>query len=171
MTTRGELTLFPKNVRTPEQLGRWRARVYQTFQDYLEQQGLNLTHQRKAVVDYLMTARDHVGLDELYELLRKKHVEIGRTTVFRTLKLLDQSGLASRVSAKDDTGRYELKYDRPHHDHLICVECGVIIEFRSPEMEHYQNEGVKRHGFQMLWHRHEMFGRCRACQEEKKERT
>ena len=71
--------------------------------------------------------------------------------------------LASRVSGKDAAGRYELKHERPHHDHLICVACGTIIEFQSPEMERYQNEAVKRHRFQMLWHRHEIFGRCEAC--------
>ena len=159
---RGELRLFPRYVHSPEQLTRWRAQITQTFQAYLKQRRLRATAPRQAVVEFLMNARNHVGVDDIYGALRRQR-GIGRATVFRTLKLLEACGLASRVSGKDAAGRYELKYERPHHDHLICVECGTIIEFQSPEMERYQNEAVKRRGFQMLWHRHEIFGRCRAC--------
>lgn len=164
MKADGELRLFPRYARTTKQLARWQDRVYRTFHHSLAQQGLKLTHQRRAIVEFLIGSKDHVGLDEVYEALRKRKLGIGRATVFRTLKLLEQCGLASRVSSKDETGRYELKYDRPHHEHMICVECGSIIEYRSPEMEHYQDEAAKRQGFQPLWHRHEIFGCCRDCQ-------
>lgn len=164
--TRSELRLLPQNVHTPQQWGEWRTKVYRTLAQHLEQQGLHLTAQRKAIVEALMQARNHVGLEELYERLRKRHAGIGRATVFRTLKLLEQTGLVSRVSNKDGAGCYELKQDRPHHDHLICMDCGVIIEFQSPEMERYQNAAVAEEGFEMLWHRHEIFGRCRRCRRD-----
>ena len=158
-----EVVLFPIDIREPGRKRQWEAGVYATFEHFLGQQSLRLTSQRTAVLQCLLEGKHHLKDDEIYVQARKRESGIGRTTVFRTLKLLEQCGLADRVDAADGTPRFELKHDRPHHDHMVCVECGRITEFQSPQMELHQNQAIKDHGFEALWHRHEIFGRCRAC--------
>ena len=158
-----EVILFPKHARRPEQFKAWLATILQTFQEHLGRQGLKLTRQREEILRGLMAAERHLGVDEMYGILKKQDPEIGRATVFRTVKLLQECGLVAEVGSTDGRAKFELKADRPHHDHMICVECGRILEFQSPMMERFQNEAIKRHGFVALWHRHEIFGRCQAC--------
>lgn len=158
-----ELRCFPSYARGPRRRRLWRQRVSREFQAFLARRGLRLTGQRKAILGFLLEAHDHLGFDGIYQALRSRRRGVGRATVFRTLKLLEACGLASRVNGPDGLGRYELKHDRPHHDHLVCVRCGRIIEFESRAMERFQDEAVRRHGFTALWHRHEIFGRCRTC--------
>ena len=163
-----ELILFPKHARSPEQFKHWLATVLETFQEYLSRQGLNLTRQREGILRCLMSAERHLGIEEMYDLLKKKDRSLGRATVFRTVKLLQECGLVQEVGATNGRSKYELKADRPHHDHMICVECGRIIEFQNLMMERFQDEAIRRHGFVALWHRHEIFGRCKNCQKSQK---
>ena len=158
-----EVVLFPIDLRQPERRRQWESGVYATFAHFLGEQGLHMTNQRKVVLQCLLGAKTHLREDDVYRHARKTETGLGRTTVFRTLKLLEQCGLADRVEAVDGTPRFELKHDRPHHDHMVCVECGRITEFQSPEMELHQNQAIRDHGFEALWHRHEIFGRCRTC--------
>lgn len=158
-----EVTLFPRHARTPAQFKLWLASILRTFQEYLATRGLNLTRQREEILRGLMAAQTHMTLDEVYTATRRKDPTVGRATVFRTLRLLQECGLVSEVGTADGRARFELKADRPHHDHMICVECGRILEFESPMMERFQNEAIRRHGFAALWHRHEIYGRCRRC--------
>ena len=158
-----ELTLFPTNVTTPGQRQRWQQRIVVSFQDHLADDALKLTPQRRAILEALFAATDHLDLDGLYHAVKAHRAGVGRATVFRTLKLLERYGLVDRVDGANGVARFELKHDRPHHDHMVCVDCGGIFEFQSPRMEDLQNEAIRQAGFQALWHRHEIFGRCRAC--------
>jgi len=158
-----EVILFPRYARKPAQFKRWLASILRTFQEYLATRGLNLTRQREEVLRCLMAAENHLSLDDAYATAKRRDKTIGRATVFRTLRLLKECGLVAEVGSADGRARFELKADRPHHDHMICVECGRIIEFESPRMEQFQNQAVRRQGFVALWHRHEIFGRCVAC--------
>ena len=158
-----ELTLFPSNVTTPGQRQRWQQRIVVAFQDRLAEDDLKLTPQRQAILGALFQATDHLDLDGVYGAVKRLRAGIGRATVFRTLKLLERYGLVDRVDGANGVARFELKHDRPHHDHMVCVECGAILEFHSDRMEAIQNEAVRAAGFTALWHRHEVFGRCRAC--------
>jgi len=159
-----EVILFPKHAQRPQQFKAWLASVLQTFQEYLGRRGLKLTRQREEILRTLMTAQRHLGIEELYVTLKKQDPTIGRATIFRTIHLLKECGLVAEVGSADGRARFELKADRPHHDHMICIECGRIIEFQSPMMERFQDGAIRRHGFIALWHRHEIFGRCRNCQ-------
>ena len=158
-----ELTLFPTTVATPAGRQRWQQRLLLAFQDHLAEDDLKLTPQRRAILEALFAATEHLDLDGLYQAVKAHRAGVGRATVFRTLKLLEQYGLVDRVDGANGVARFELKHDRPHHDHMVCVECGAILEFQSPRMEVLQNEAIRRAGFAALWHRHEIFGRCRAC--------
>ena len=96
--------------------------------------------------------------------LRALHSKIGYTTVYRTMKLLCEVGLASERHFDDGVTRYEI--DHEHHDHLVCVNCGKIIEFECEAIEASQNEIAERHDFRILHHRHELYGHCAACRSE-----
>jgi len=130
---------------------RWRS--------YLADKHLNTTTQREAIVDQFLRATDHISIDELLARVRKRHHKVGYATVYRTLKLLVDSGLAIERQFGDGQARYEVVGD--HHDHLICVKCGLILEFEDDEIERLQDKIASRMGgFTVLRHRHELYGLC-----------
>lgn len=140
-------------------------RVRGVFSDELARRGQRLTSQRARILDHLLAADRHVGFDEIYAALKSSGV--GRATVFRTMKVLQDAGLVSRVNGPDGAARFEVELERPHHDHLICTVCGSIEEVRWPDLEKIQHRVCHQAGFEPLWHRHEIFGRCRTCRGKK----
>ena len=139
------------------------ARIREVFQEYLTHQNLRFTTQRETILDYLLKAENHVTQNEVYQALRGKG--IGKVTVFRTLKMLEECRLAERVtSPRGGLPKYEIKHERPHHDHLICMECGAIREVQWPGVERIQEKTCKALHFSPVWHRHEIFGRCSDCE-------
>lgn len=149
----------------PSKRSAFTARVVRVFSEHLAAHGLRLTGQRRAILDFLLRSDRHLSQEEIYAALRGRG--IGRATVFRTLKTLQECGLASPVVGRDGTPRFEIDLERPHHDHLICVECGRIQEVRWPQLERIQDEACRKAGFTPKWHRHEIFGLCRDCSEPK----
>lgn len=139
------------------------------FRQSLEKKGLKCTRQRVLILDYLLKARKHVTPDEIYLDLNKKDRTLGRATVFRTLHLLEKAGFADNISFPDGRKAYEHKFSRPHHDHMICVECREVIEFSNPTIERIQDEISEKFHFSPLWHRHEIFGRCQKCASRNKQ--
>jgi Fur family ferric uptake transcriptional regulator len=136
---------------TGELRDRWRT--------YIQDRRLNTTSQREAIVEQFLRTRDHVSIDELLTKVRKRHPKVGYATVYRTLKLLVDSGLAVERQFGDGQARYEVVGD--HHDHLICVKCGLILEFEDDEIERLQERIASRlGGFKVLRHRHELYGLC-----------
>ena len=136
-------------------------RVRRLFTEYLAQRGLRLTRQRLRILDHLLSTDKHLGLEQIYGVLRPSG--LGRATVFRTLKMLEECRLVSRVTAANGSTRFELHIERPHHDHLICLACGGIQEVRWPGLERIQAKSCRSLGFSPEWHRHEVFGRCADC--------
>jgi len=141
-------------------------RVTRAFAEHLADNGLRLTDQRRAILELLLRSERHLSQEEIYRALRGKG--IGRATVFRTLKTLQDCGLAAPVVGRDEVPRFEINRGRPHHDHLICVACGHIREVRWPRLEKIQEAACRRLGFTPRWHRHEVFGLCRACARKKR---
>jgi Fur family ferric uptake transcriptional regulator len=136
---------------TGELKERWRA--------YIQDKRLNVTAQREAIVEQFLRTRDHVSIDELLSKVRKRQPKVGYATVYRTLKLLVDSGLAVERQFGDGQARFEVVGD--HHDHLICVKCGLILEFEDDEIERLQEKIAERLGsFTVLRHRHELYGVC-----------
>jgi Fur family transcriptional regulator, ferric uptake regulator len=145
----------PTAVRTgahPDPKGHWRA--------YLERKGLKTTQQREAIVDAFLRSSGHVALEDLLSSARRKHPSVGLATVYRTVKLLEEAGIAEARHFGPGQTLYEVSEGRAHHDHLICDACGFIIEFENDEIEQLQDNLAKRHGFNVLRHRHELFGLC-----------
>ncbi len=136
----------------------------QTFREYLSQQGLKSTRQREIILDQFLRCDSHLSTEDLYLKLRKKHPGIGYATVYRTLKIFSECGIAEARNFGDGQTRYESTTCEEHHDHLICKECGVIIEFEDPRIEQLQEQVAKDHGFTIVNHRLEIFGLCTECQ-------
>lgn len=136
---------------------------YVTLQRHIRKRGLRDTPQRAEVLRYLTAAKGHLSPEEIHLGLRARHSRVGRATVFRTLKLLEECGLATRVTFADGTQKFESAHGRPHHDHLICIACGEAIEFTNPSIERLQTTTARARGFRILWHRHEIFGHCARC--------
>jgi Fur family ferric uptake transcriptional regulator len=131
---------------------------------YLDEHHLKHTKQRDAIVEHFLEATGHVTGEELYEGVRKHHPSIGFTTVYRTLKLLCEAGIASEQHFDDGITRYEIKHE--HHDHLVCLRCGRIIEFECSMIEAAQDEIADRYAFRVLRHRHELYGHCSQCRDD-----
>jgi Fur family ferric uptake transcriptional regulator len=136
----------------------------QMFRDYLGRQGLKSTRQREIILDEFLRCDSHLSTEDLYLKLRKKHPGIGYATVYRTLKLFFECGIAEARNFGDGQTRYESTTCEEHHDHLICKECGAIIEFEDPRIEQLQEQVARDHGFAIVSHRLEIFGLCVKCQ-------
>jgi Fur family ferric uptake transcriptional regulator len=133
----------------------------------LAARGLRNTRQREVLTEIFFGAEGHLSLEELLGLAKKKDGGIGYATVYRTLKLLTELGLAHERQFSDGHLRYEAA-DELHHDHLICTRCGIIVEFEEDEIERLQGEVAARHGFQLASHRMELYGVCASCTAEER---
>ncbi len=129
---------------------------------YLEEHNLKHTRQRDAILEVFLEAKGHVTAEDLYAAIRVDNPRIGYTTVYRTLKLLVDAGLAQERNFDDGVTRYEVEHE--HHDHLVCTRCGKIVEFECEMIEKAQLEIAASYGFKVLRHRHELYGHCPDCQ-------
>jgi Fur family ferric uptake transcriptional regulator len=136
----------------------------QSLARYLDDHNLRHTRQRDAILEVFLGVKGHITAEDLYEQVRAVHPNIGYTTVYRTMKLLCDAGLAAERRFEDALTRYEISHE--HHDHLVCVRCGKIIEFECRMIESAQEEIAERYGFRILRHRHELYGHCRECRED-----
>jgi Fur family transcriptional regulator, ferric uptake regulator len=133
---------------------------------YLEDHNLKHTKQREAILEVFLEVEGHITGEELHRRVRRKFPQIGYTTVYRTMKLLCEAGLASERHFDDGVTRFEIQHE--HHDHLVCVRCGKIVEFECSMIESAQERIVKAHGFRLLRHRHELYGHCPGCRDDRR---
>jgi len=136
----------------------------QIFIDYLNKKNLKWSRQREYIIDLFLSICRHVSTEELYFMALKKFPQIGYSTVHRTLKLLSECGLASERNFGDRYTRFESVKENQHHDHLICTECGKIIEFENKTIEKTQENIANKERFKVTHHRLELYGICRECQ-------
>jgi len=135
----------------------------QQFADFLSRTGLKSTRQRQQIVQAFFAAGRHLTAEQLYQCLQEQEPGIGLVTVYRTLKLLREAGLATGRQFGDAYTRFDpTPADRPH-DHLICVRCGRIQEFRDPDLYTLRARVARRQGFTVTEHRLDVYGLCRDC--------
>lgn len=133
------------------------------FHQHIQKRGLKRTAQRDLILDVFLRNEGHVSGEDLYRLVSEQDPTVGQTTVYRTLRLLTDSGLAREVRFGDGRAHYEHNYKHEHHDHMICSECGKIIEFYSPELEAIQDAMAAKHRFELTSHLLRMIGICAEC--------
>ena len=133
------------------------------FDDYVSNKGLKRSSQRKEVLWTFLKTEKHLTADELHRLVQKKIPSIGIATVYRTLKLLKESGLGREIKLEDRATRYEHQYNHAHHDHLVCSECGSLTKVLDPEIEKLQEKFAKKHDFRIDNHKLKIYGTCKQC--------
>jgi len=129
----------------------------------LKSKGIRLTAQRRLVVRRAVSYL-HFTAEELVKDVRSADRSVARGTVYRTLAMLHAVGVVEKHDFRYGPPNYEVTFGKAHHDHLMCILCGEIIEFQEPRVEQLQQEVVKRFGYQLLSHTHKLYGLCRACQ-------
>lgn len=132
---------------------------------FLKQKGLRATRQRDAVLDTFLREDAHVSVDELCDRVRKKNPSIGHATVYRSMGLFVEAGIAKERRFHEGRVRYEAGVDVGHHDHLVCLACGGIQEFEDPTIEKLQQDIAGSRGFQVTYHRLELYGLCASCRD------
>ncbi len=132
---------------------------------WIAARGLKATRQRDLIVDTFFNQTGHLSVDELLEKVTARDRTIGAATVYRTMKILTDAGLATARHFEGGQTRYEAALDRHHHDHLICTSCGSIVEFENERIEELQDRVAQEHSFAVTHHKLELYGLCRKCQE------
>jgi Fur family ferric uptake transcriptional regulator len=140
------------------------------FNRYKLKHGMKTSQKRLSIIDYFLAKDRHFSVEELYQEMKKVDPGIGFSTVYRTLKLLADSGIANVVKFGEGNMRFEPSHQAQHHDHLICQDCGRIIEFENDEIEILQREVARKHNFSVASHRLELYGLCRECRKRRSAR-
>src|SRR2546427_9916702 len=135
----------------------------EVFLKHIQKKGLKRTAQRDLILEVFLRTEGHLSGDDLHRLVRDQDPTVGQTTVYRTLRLLTDGGLAREVRFGDGRAHYEHNYKHQHHDHMICSECGKIIELYSPELEAIQDAMAAKHRFELTSHVLCMLGICAEC--------
>ena len=134
------------------------------FLEHIQAAGLRRTAQRDLILEIFLKTEEHLSSEDLYWLVQKSDPTIGHTTVYRTLKLLTEAGLAREVRLGDGRTYYEHHHDHEHHDHMICTQCGKVIEFFSAELEAMQDLMAEKFNFKPTHHSLRILGFCEDCQ-------
>ena len=133
------------------------------FNIFAAREGLRSTRQRDIILDIFLSTHEHLSVEELYLKVKSSCPGIGQATVYRTLKLFVEAGIAREMVLADGQARYEHQLAGEHHDHLVCTGCNKIVEFEDETIERLQIEIAKRHGFQLVSHKMQLYGLCPAC--------
>ena len=133
------------------------AGLAKSLEELCAERGMRMTEQRRIIARILEESEDHPDLEELYRRSVMVDAKISISTVYRTVKLFEDAGIIERHEFRDGRARYETVPEE-HHDHLIDLKSGVVIEFHSPEIEALQERIAREHGFKLVDHRLELYG-------------
>lgn len=133
------------------------------FSEFLARNRLRLTRERRTILDEMLQIRGHFDADALLLHFKGRGLPVSRATLYRTLARLVEAGLVHKIEMAQGQARYEVMFGRHHHDHMICLTCGRLIEFESREIERLQEEICRRKGFTMTGHMHQIRGLCDGC--------
>jgi len=141
--------------------------------EHLRQNGLKNTRQRQVILDAFLSSERHMAVEELLGAVQARMSGVGHATIYRTMKLFTEAGIAHERRFGDGQTRYEPVFEGEHHDHLICEKCGLIVEFEDQLIEDRQEVIAASNGFRLTSHQHDIFGHCldtAACSERKRKR-
>ena len=139
-----------------------RQRLRAELESVMSRRGFRSTAQRRLILDRLFEVGGHFTADDLIADVRKADASVGSATVYRTLRMLVEAGLLQEHRFADNEGtRFELTVPDEHHDHIICLDCGVIREFEEPLIEQLQDRVADQLGFKLEYHTHQLYARCK----------
>lgn len=129
---------------------------------------LKMTFARINIIKQIVEINDHFNADDIYDELKERQSKISRASVYRTIALLLKNGLIKEVPHNDKKTKYEFVKDDTHHDHMICIRCGRIIEFKNDDIEYMQKKVCEKYDFILKEHNMELRGLCKKCYEKRK---
>ena len=133
------------------------------FRGYLRENGLPLTSAREAILGGILATEGHFDADELHDILKRSGRALSPATIYRALPLFVRSGILKETLPARGRARYEHAWGHEHHDHLECVSCGRVIEFKDDALEQLQTKVCRTHGFTPMEHRLSITGHCAQC--------
>lgn len=147
--------------------GKTKEDIISQLKEIIKQKGLKYTKQREIIFETILDSDEHLNAEEVYNNIRVKYpdVNIGIATVYRALVFLEEADLISSVSLNKDGKKFETNF-KNHHDHLICVRCGKIVEFHDDEIEQRQEIAAVTKGFKLVSHTMNLYGVCSDCQKD-----
>jgi Fur family transcriptional regulator, ferric uptake regulator len=161
------LRMLQKRIDDQPSISREMVREAQgILHQHLKRVGLKQTAQRDTILRTFLETREHLSIEELHRLVKKKDAKIGYTTVYRTLKLLAECGLASEVAFHDGIARYEHQYNRRSHHHMVCTNCGSSVEFFSEEVQKLERDIGGRYHYETTRHSFQIYGVCEDCRKK-----
>ncbi len=137
------------------------------FSSFLKSKGLKFTPERRAILEGVFSFHKHFDVDQLYDKLQGQGEHISRASIYRTIPLLIKSGLIAESLRCQGRVSYERIFGHEHHDHMLCIKCGKVAEFRNEKIEELQREVCKEYGFMALEHRLGIRGYCKRCRKKK----
>ena len=142
--------------------------LLERFKRVLRDNGLKYTKQREVLLQTLYNNSEHFTPEQLYLHIKERHpgLNVGIATVYRSLNLLEESGMVTSISFGAQGKKFELA-NKPHHDHMICRQCGVIVEFEDQIIEQRQLAIAKEHGFKLTGHIMQLYAVCSECNKQK----
>ena len=132
-------------------------KLLKDFKKALSSEGLRFTKQRLMILENILLSKSHRDCNEIYRSLRKKRHKVSIATIYRTLDVLLDYGFVRKLDIGDGSVKYEKKVGSPHHDHMICIETGKIIEFVDPQIEEIQDRVAREKGYKIVKHVHQLF--------------
>ncbi|PIV57159.1 transcriptional repressor [Candidatus Desantisbacteria bacterium CG_4_10_14_0_8_um_filter_48_22] len=139
------------------------------FKSYLKEKKLKLTPERKIILSAILSFHGHFDVDGLYEKIRAEGKNLSRATIYRAMPLFIESGFIREILNSRGKASYEHIFGHEHHDHLLCIKCGRIIEFKEDKIEELQEEVCKKYDFEPVEHRLGIRGYCNKCRNKKKQ--
>ncbi|KAF0185106.1 MAG: Fur family transcriptional regulator ferric uptake regulator [Nitrospirae bacterium] len=133
------------------------------FRDFIAGKGLKATKERAEILQEIIGTVGHFDPDELYFRLRAKGSKVSRASIYRTIPLLIEGRFIDEVERVGKHAHYECVVGGQHHDHMICIKCGAVLEFYSPTLEDLQDDLCRQHRFSKVRHHLEILGVCSAC--------
>ena len=134
-------------------------------EQHLRKSGFRWTNQRALIVRTALETHEHFTAEELLDRCRRVDPKVSRATVYRTLTVLEEAGFVEGLETGDGGRKFEHVLGHEHHDHMVCLRCGKIIEFRDDELERRQELAAAREGFSIQRHSLRIYGHCRDCAE------
>lgn len=142
------------------------SQILERVRDEARRRGVRWTSQRQTILELLANRDDHITAEELHRIVSDQDRTVSPATVYRTVNMLVEMGVVSKRNFGASSASFEWNLTKQHHDHLVCIRCGEILEFENERIEVLQEEIAATYGFSLSHHRLDLYGTCPKCRKK-----